>query len=381
MKRHLVAVGSGLVALGGTSLCGYLIGVLTSGVSRPAKWPYLLFAALVILGVLIYWIGHKVDEADRTFPKYTRPEESEQPLRKAGGLNSIPNPSVYRLGAAGTGKPLRIAPRLAFLVGREELLSGLEAELGAAYGVGVRVATLCGLGGVGKTSVAVEFAHRHLDGYGVVWQFAAQEATTLKAQFGDLAALLGAGEWADAGDPVAQVHSVLAVIPSRWLLIFDNVPDEVSVQSVLPPAGNGRVLITSQNPYWTFGRVIEVPALRDDIAAAFLQKRTGMTDQSATSQLAIDLGGLPLALEQACAFMTATGRDMAEYQSMFHERRPMCCDAEMPQVTTARCPLPGHWLLASWSRTRPGRSGFCGYWPAVHRTTSRSVFSCTTVPV
>ncbi len=289
IKRDLVVAGQGLGSVGALSLCGYLIAVKTGAVSRPPWWPYLLFAALVLVGVLLYWMGRKLGEVDRT-------------------------------GDTATGKPVRIAPRPAFLVGREELLSNLEAELGAAHGVGVRVATLCGLGGVGKTSVAVEFAHRYLDEYGVVWQFTAQEATTLQAQFGDLAALLGVGERADAGDPVAQVHSMLAVIPSRWLLIFDNVPDEISVQSVLPPAGNGRVLITSQNPYWTFGRVIEVPALREDIAAAFLQKRTGMTDQSAASQLARDLGGLPLALEQACAFMTATGRDIAEYQSMFDKR-------------------------------------------------------------
>jgi hypothetical protein len=299
MKRHLFIAGSGLVGIGATSLCGYLITVFGGGVSHAPTWPYALFAVLVVLGVVLYWLSREAGEADQASPSHAGPEEPKW-LRR---------------------KPVRIAPRPAFLVGREELLSDLEAELYTARSVEPRVVTLCGLGGAGKTSVAVEFAHRYLGGYSVVWQFAAQEATTLRAQFGDLADLLGAGVSADAGDPVAQVHSMLAVIPGPWLLIFDNVHDQASVQNVLPPAGNGRVLITSQNPHWSFGRLIEVPALGVDIAAAFLQKRTGSTDKSAAYQLARDLGGLPLALEQACAFMTATGRDLTGYQSMFQKRR------------------------------------------------------------
>jgi len=298
MKRHLFAAGRGITGLGAALLGAYLIAVLTNSVKHAPWWPYLLFAGLLILGMVLYWIGHEADRADQAPTAGHGPGESES-----------------------SRKPVRIAPRPAFLVGREELLSDLEAELYTPDGTGLEVVTLCGLGGIGKTSLAVEFAYRHLDGYAVVWQFTAQEATTLKAQFGELAALLGAGRPADAGDPVAQVHSVLAVIPNRWLLIFDNAQDQASVQNLLPPTGNGRVLITSQNPLWSVGRVVEVPALDDDIAAEFLQKRTGSTDQSAARRLAGDLGGLPLALEQACAFMTATGRELTEYQSMFRKRR------------------------------------------------------------
>src|ERR1700690_248233 len=292
MRRHLVVAGGGLMSLGCGSLCAYLIGVLTGGVSHPPRWPYLLFAALLILGGLLYWYGLRADRAGQASP--------------------------------GPGKPgLRIAPRPAFLAGREGLLEDLETELSATQPAGLRVVTLCGLGGAGKTSVAVEFAHRHLSDYAVVWQFAAEEATALRAGFGDLATQLGARGLGDAGDPVAQVHSALAVAPGRWLLIFDNAQDEASVRGVLPPTGNGRVLVTSQNPNWSTGRVIEVPVLSDDIAALFLQDRTGSSDEPAARRLARDLGGLPLALEQAGAFMKATGRDIASYQSMFQERR---CD-------------------------------------------------------
>ena len=59
---------------------------------------------------------------------------------------------------------LRLAPRPLFLAGREVLLADLDARLAAGEGhAGPRVVALCGLGGAGKTSVAVEYAHRHLD--------------------------------------------------------------------------------------------------------------------------------------------------------------------------------------------------------------------------
>jgi hypothetical protein len=151
---------------------------------------------------------------------------------------------------AVASQPVRLLPRPAFLAGREKLLAELHARLSATAAAGPRVAVLCGLGGCGKTSVAVEYAHRHLAEFGIVWQFPAEEPTALAAGFGDLAAQLGARGVLDAADPVAQVHAVLAAYPQQWLLIFDNAPGPAQVEHVLPPAGRGRVLITSQDPLW-----------------------------------------------------------------------------------------------------------------------------------
>ena len=81
----------------------------------------------------------------------------------------------------------------------------------------------------------------------------------LAAGFGELAAQLGAGR--SGGDPVAAVHGVLAACPAAWLLVFDNAPDRASVAAFVPPAGPGRVLITSQNALWPPGQALEVPVL------------------------------------------------------------------------------------------------------------------------
>ena len=218
------------------------------------------------------------------------------------------------------GQPVRLAPRPPVLAGREELLAALDAWLSAGDGPGPRTATLYGLGGAGKTSVALEYAYRHRAEVGVAWQFAAGDATVLAAGFGELAAQLGVRGLADTRDPVASVHAVLAGFPAPWLLIFDNAADMASVAAFLPPAGPGRVLITSQNPNWR-GETLDVPVLDPEVAAGFLVTRTRDPDRQAALDLAGELGGLPLALEQAAAYMVAAGESLAGYLALFLQRR------------------------------------------------------------
>ena len=77
--------------------------------------------------------------------------------------------------------------------------------------------------------------------------------------------------------------------------------------ALVPPAGPGRVLITSRNQIWPPGQAVEVPVLDRAVAAGFLAARTGDADRRAALELAGELGGLPLALEQAAAYMQAFG--------------------------------------------------------------------------
>ena len=221
---------------------------------------------------------------------------------------------------ATSGQPVRLASRPPVLAGREALLTELDVRLSVGDGLAPRTVALCGLGGVGKTSVAVEYAYRHLAEVGVAWQLAAEDATVLAAGFGELAAQLGERGLADARDPVASVHAVLARFPRPWLLIFDNSADMASVAAFLPPAGPGRVLITSQNPNWP-GQPLHIPVLDLDVAAGFLASRIGDPDRQAARDLASLLGGLPLALEQAAAYMQAIGDTLADYLALFRQRR------------------------------------------------------------
>ena len=206
--------------------------------------------------------------------------------------------------------------------GREELLADLDARLTSTPGQsGPRLVALCGLGGAGKTSVAVEYAHRHLAEVAVCWQFPAEDPAVLAAEFAVLAAQLGAREVVDPRDPVASVHAVLARQEAGWLVVFDNAPDRASVEPFVPPAGPGRVLITTQNQHWPPGQALDVPVLDPEVAADFLVNRTGDPDRAAARELADELGGLPLALEQAAAYMQATGTTLARYLPMFRDRQ------------------------------------------------------------
>ena len=225
---------------------------------------------------------------------------------------------------ARAGRALRLAPRPVFLAGREELLAELNALLTGDGGAGPRVVALCGPGGAGKTSVALEYAHRQLAEVGVGWQFAAENPTVLAAGFAELAAQLGVRDATDSRDPVASVHGMLAVFSAEWLLVFDNAPDRAVVEGFLPPAGRGRMLITTQNQDWPPGQALQVPVLDTEVAAGFLINRTADADQrapGAARDLATELGGLPLALEQAGAYIQATGDSIAGYLASFRQRR------------------------------------------------------------
>jgi hypothetical protein len=235
------------------------------------------------------------------------------------GLSTGVQAELDKLSVAG--RVLRLAPRPAFLAGREELLAELDARLAGGGGAGPRVMALSGLGGVGKTSVAVEYAHRHLDEVGVAWQFLAEDPAVLAAGFGELAAQLGVLGQADNRDPVASVHGALASYRAGWLLVFDNAPDRASIAPLVPPAGRGRVLATSRSPIWPAGQALEVPVLHLQVAAKFLVDRTGDPDEGSAAELADELGGLPLALEQAAAYIEAIGGSLARYLQSFRQRR------------------------------------------------------------
>src|SRR5258707_229057 len=98
-----------------------------------------------------------------------------------------------------------------------------------------------------------------------------------------------------------------------------------------PPAGRqgrraraarpGRALITTQNQHWPPGQALDIPVLDVEVAADFLVNRTGDPDRTAARELADQLGGLPLALEQAAAYMQATGITLARYLPLFRTRQ------------------------------------------------------------
>src|SRR5215831_5179480 len=271
---------------------------------------------------------------------------------KLAGLEKVHAGRAKEFAAAGRGgRVVRLAPRPLFLAGREDLLAELAARLSGGAGREPRVVALHGLAGAGKTSVALAYAHAH-PAEGITWQFAAEDQAVLAAGFGELAVALGAPE----GDPVAAVHRALATYAAEWLLVFDNSPGPGAVDAFLPPAGGGRVLITSRNAVWP-GQALEVPVLDMEAAADFLVTRTGDANRQAAAGLAEAVGGLPLALEQAAAYAQATGNSLAAYLALFHKRRADLLDRGQPARYGAT--VAATWALAfgRLEEAAPGAAG------------------------
>ena len=229
-----------------------------------------------------------------------------------GTYHAAPREQAARL-------PVSLSPRPDSLAGREDLLVRLDRML--ADGEPPRKVVLCGMSGVGKTSLAVEYAHRHLAEVGVAWQVRAEDPEVAAADLAELAAQLGGREIADPRNPVASAHAVLASHSAPWLIVFDNAPDQTSVRDLLPPAGNGCVIVTSQSQHWPFAQMLDVPMLDVVTATQFLVNRANDPDQLSAFKLAGELGGLPLALEQAAAYVRAAGITLSTYLDLFGQRQ------------------------------------------------------------
>ena len=255
------------------------------------------------------------------------------------------------------GMARRLQQRPEFVFGRKDLLAELHARLTSRRD-GPGIVALCGPGGAGKTSAAVEYAYRHLAECGVVWQLPAEEPAALAAGLSELAGQLDGRGGANAGDPKARMHAALAC-RDDWLLIFDNAPDPVDIDGLLPPAGGGRVLITSQYPLWPADQELDVPVLEQAAAAQFLLTRTGAGsgEKAASAELADELGGLPLALEQAAAYMRATGLAITDYLGLFRDRRAELMARGDPAGYDKRVTTTWELALAELARSELARSG------------------------
>jgi tetratricopeptide (TPR) repeat protein len=223
-------------------------------------------------------------------------------------------------------KVANLPARNAAFAGRDDLLGELRGRLhqeGSAVAV-VPAQALYGLGGVGKTQLALEYAHRYQADYDLIWWIVAETPGAIPAGLAELAPRLDLvddpSQLADQEELAAAVLEALRR-RNRWLLVFDNVPDRQQLALYLPQ-GDGQVLITSRSPVWggTAQRV-KVDTFTRAESLAFLTHRTGSQDQTTAGALAEELGDLPLALEQAAAYLEQTNMPLPEYLALFRRRR------------------------------------------------------------
>jgi tetratricopeptide (TPR) repeat protein/transcriptional regulator with XRE-family HTH domain len=221
-------------------------------------------------------------------------------------------------GAAPVPAISNLPPRNPNFTGRDDLLSMLQRTLNTVQATAVVAAH--GLGGVGKSQLALEYAHRHQADYDLIWWVSAETSLLLATGLAALAPRLGVAQEAKQEDQVTAVLAALAR-RDRWLIVYDNAEQPADLAGLRPAGGAGHVLITSRNPAWRgIATPIAVDVLTNHEAVAFLLLRTGNSDQAAASELAEQLGGLPLALEQAAAYAEQVGLSLTDYLDRYRER-------------------------------------------------------------
>ena len=237
-----------------------------------------------------------------------------------------------------TAQPLKFAPsppaptptmigvphRNPFFTGREPLLERLHQQLQTTGITALAQAAIHGLGGIGKTQTAIEYAHRFGPGYRFVLWVAAEQESTLGAAYQSIARELGLVEaQADLETAVQEVKAWLSR-EDGWLLVFDNADDPALLRPYLPVARTGgKVLLTSRARTFTKVGIKEpfrVETLEPNDAVKFLIERTSQGDAQAAAVLAAELGCLPLALEQAAAYIETVGGGFTEYLARYRHQ-------------------------------------------------------------
>jgi tetratricopeptide (TPR) repeat protein len=227
-------------------------------------------------------------------------------------------------------------------IGRDTALGELDGRLakqpgGAAAAVVARQA-IHGLGGVGKTRLAIEYAYRHESDYSALLFVTADSPEQL---WTNLAGLIGTLPLSQPlpDDQPSQVKAVLAWLAANpdWLLILDNVDTPSAareVEKLLPRLGAGRVLITSRISKWSAAvRTLELDVLDEPDAVEFLLKRTqdrripAPDDSARAKEIAELLGRLALALEQAGAYISRRRITLAKYITEWNQRHEHVLDS------------------------------------------------------
>lgn len=243
-------------------------------------------------------------------------------------------------------------PPSPFFTGRADELARLHARLQqrsvAAIGQALAIS---GLGGIGKTRLAVEYAYRYGSCYQAVLWVDAASPVALDTSYRQLAELLSL--------PVRHERELARIVPAvrRWLqeqrdylLILDNLDEPALLFSplqdwpasfgspFLPVPLAGHLLLTSRAADLSalglgLDHPVELQTLPPEEGALLLLRRAGRlaaegafeqadpAERQEALRLSEELGGLPLALDQAGAYLAATGESLAAYRQLFQQRQ------------------------------------------------------------
>ena len=272
---------------------------------------------------------------------------------------------------AGTAPPLSAevpAPlwnvpyrRNPFFTGREDVLKRLHDALKSGKAAALtQPLAISGLGGIGKTQTAIEYAYRYRDEYQAVLWVRADFREVLVSDFMAIAELLNLPE-KDEQDQNRIISAVKRWLneQSEWLLLLDNVENPEMVEEFIPSAGKGHTLLTTRaQTMGTIAQAIEIEKMELEEGALFILRRAKIIEKDApldnvsyahwTKAKAISqvMDGLPLALDQAAAYIEETACGLAGYLERYRARRAWLLRLRGERVSDHPEPVATTWSLS-----------------------------------
>ena len=286
--------------------------------------------------------------------------EAVERIYRLLGISGLPGESLggSLVRYPGTEPKIGIMPaRNPRFTGRDPDLRQLREQL-RDYGSAVLLPlTLQGLGGVGKTQLALEYAHRFRADYDLMWWVDCGQPQFIDASLADLAARIhdvfavGAPVPGSSAEATRQALELLSSgePTQRWLLVYDSADDIEAVRPYLP-SGGGQVLITSRNRAWADqARPMPVEVFTRAESVTHLRLRVPSITAEEGDQVAEALGDLPLAVAAAGAWLAETGVSVPDYLSVLSQQAPRALS--ISQLADYPLPISQAWDL-SLSRLR-----------------------------
>lgn len=280
----------------------------------------------------------------------------ERALRVLGALPSpvhtSPDPTSARFPPDGPAL-CRIPPADPTFVGRDDVLAALHRQLVTAdSSTGLRSVCLWGLGGVGKTSTALAYAHQFQRYYETVWWLRAETEADLRGDLVDLGSQLGVPTDPDMSVMLREVQQRIAGTENT-LLIFDNAEPESWLRDLWPRGRGVHLLVTTRQPDWTGllsadQRTEILPPELTDAARLLLKaseaERPPPQEQEAARAVAADLGCLPLALAHAAAYVRQSGITLQHFHALLTTSRQRLLNEYQPDHSST--PVTLTWSLS-----------------------------------
>lgn len=271
-------------------------------------------------------------------------------LELARRLELNPQEARQLLEASLTVHPLPFLlpyPRNPLFTGREEILQALHRQLDTNQAIALtQSSALHGLGGVGKTQIALEYAYRYTLEYSAVFWIGAETTEHIIFSFLCIAEILQVAGRNDK-DQQRAVAAVRQWLNSHcgWLLIWDNVEDPDLLLHFLPKARSGASLLTTRNAALrSLASAMDLSPMRQEEGVLFLLRRAKLISAEASSTEVLQLAsnvpeqytaaeglvaamdGLPLALDQIGAYSEETGCSLSDYLRRYHHHQTRLLD-------------------------------------------------------